>query len=199
MEVDISSTGGVIIPSHNGNSTRIQLIEITNSSSSKGTIEGTIGCQDRPKNTVSIDWIVVNHRLSTDQIEATVPWDSESTIALYPDSLGSGPRTYSSITIEGAAGRIAEPLTKGTFAPGDAIELRITPDGLLEPRMIAKGELVIIDLDNIEQRVPFQLTAEGNLPFGPLNWLAIPSNAISTVLILMALSIATGNRQNKQN
>ena len=199
VEVDISSTGGVIIPSHNGNSTRIQLIEITNSSSSKGTIEGTIGCQDRPKNTVSIDWIVVNHRLSTDEIEATIPWDSESTIALYPDSLGSGPRTYSSITIEGAAGRIAEPLTKGTFAPGDAIELRITPDGLLEPRMIAKGELVIIDLDNIEQRVPFQLTAEGNLPFGPLNWLAIPSNAISTFLILMAISIATGNRQNKQN
>ena len=126
-------------------------------------------------------------------------WESESTIALYPESLGSGPRTYSSITIEGAAGRIADPLTKGTFYPGDAIELRITPDGLLEPRMIAKGELVILDSDNIEQRVPFQLTAEGDLPFGPLNWLAIPSNAISTVLILMALSLATGNRQNRQN
>ena len=65
--------------------------------------------------------------------------------------------------------------------------------------MIAKGELVVLDSDNIEQRVPFQLTAEGDLPFGPLNWLAIPSNAISTVLILMALSLATGNRQNRQN
>ena len=199
VEVDISSTGGVVIPHHNSNSTRIQLIEITNSSSSKGTIEGSIGCQNRPKNTVSIDWIIVNHRLSTDNIVAMVPWDSESTIALYPESLGSGPRVYSSITIEGAAGRIAEPLTKGTFYPGDAIDLRITPDGLLEPRMIAKGELVILDSDNIEQRVPFQLTAEGDLPFGPLNWLAIPSNAITTVLILMALSLATGNRQNRQS
>ena len=198
VEADISSTGNVVIPSHNGNSTRIQLIETTNSSSSKGTIEGSIGCQDQPKTTVSIDWIVVNHRLSPDDLEATVPWDSGSTIALYPESLGSGPRTYSSITIEGAAGRIAEPLTKGVFYPGDAIELRITPDGLLEPRMIAKGELVILDSDNIEQRVPFQLTAEGDLPFGPLNWLAIPSNAISTVLVLMALSLATGNRQSKQ-
>ena len=65
--------------------------------------------------------------------------------------------------------------------------------------MIAKGELVILDSDNIEQRVPFQLKAEGDLPFGPLNWLAIPSNAISTVLILLALSVATGNRQNYQN
>ena len=198
VEADISSTGNVVIPSHNGNSTRIQLIETTNSSSSKGTIEGSIGCQDQPKTTVSIDWIVVNHRLSPDDLEATVPWDSGSTIALYPESLGSGPRTYSSITIEGAAGRIAEPLTNGAFYPGDAIELRITPDGLLEPRMIAKGELVILDSDNIEQRVPFQLTAEGDLPFGPLNWLAIPSNAISTVLVLMALSLATGNRQSKQ-
>ena len=198
VEVDIASTGGVVTPPHDGNSTRIQLIEITNSSSSKGTIEGSIGCQNRPKNIVSIDWIIVNHRLSTDDIVATVPWDSDSTIALYPESIGSGPRTYS-IAIEGAAGRIAEPLTKGTFYPGDAIELRIIPDGLLEPRMIAKGELVILDSDNIEQRIPFQLTAEGDLPFGPLNWLAIPSNAISTVLILMALSIATSNRQNKQN
>ena len=195
--VDISSTGDVVIPPHDGNSTRINLIEITNSSSNKGTIEGNIGCKDRPKNTVSIDWIVVNHRLSTDNIVATVPWDSDSTIALYPESLGSGPRTYS-ITIEGAAGRIAEPLTNGLFYPGDPIELRIAPDGLLEPRMIAKGELVILDSDNIEQRIPFQLTAEGDLPFGPLNWLAIPSNAISTVLILMAFSVATGNRQNKK-
>ena len=195
--VDISSTGDVVIPPHDGNSTRINLIEITNSSSNKGTIDGNIGCKDRPKNTVSIDWIVVNHRLSTDNIVATVPWDSDSTIALYPESLGSGPRTYS-ITIEGAAGRIAEPLTNGLFYPGDPIELRIAPDGLLEPRMIAKGELVILDSDNIEQRIPFQLTAEGDLPFGPLNWLAIPSNAISTVLILMAFSVATGNRQNKK-
>ena len=195
--VDISSTGDVAIPPHDGNSTRIKLIEITNSSSNKGTIEGNIGCKDRPKNTVSIDWIVVNHRLSADNIVATVPWDSDSTIALYPESLGSGPRTYS-ITIEGAAGRIAEPLTNGLFYPGDPIELRIAPDGLLEPRMIAKGELVILDSDNIEQRIPFQLTAEGDLPFGPLNWLAIPSNAISTVLILMAFSVATGNRQNKK-
>jgi len=195
--VDISSTGDVVIPPHDGNSTRINLIEITNSSSNKGTIDGNIGCKDRPKNTVSIDWIVVNHRLSTDNIVATVPWDSDSTIALYPESLGTGPRTYS-ITIEGAAGRIAEPLTNGLFYPGDPIELRIAPDGLLEPRMIAKGELVILDSDNIEQRIPFQLTAEGDLPFGPLNWLAIPSNAISTVLILMAFSVATGNRQNKK-
>ena len=80
----------------------------------------------------------------------------------------------------------------------EPIEIRIQPDGLLEPRMIANGELVFIDSNNIEQRIPFQLTAEGELPFGPLNWLAIPSNAISTVLLLLAVSIATSKRKIKQ-
>ena len=197
-EVDITSTGNVETPASDSNSTRIKLIETTNSSSRKGTIEGSIGCKDRPKNTISIDWIVVNHRLSTDMLEEKVPWDSDSSIALYPESVGSGPRTYS-ISIEGAAGRISESITNGVFYPDDPIELKISPEGLLEPRMIARGELVIIDSDKIEQRIPFQLTAEGDLPFGPLNWLAIPSNAISTVLILLALSIATGNRSNNQN
>ena len=97
VEVDVSSTGNVLIPPHDGNSTKIQLIEITNSSYKKGTIEGSIGCQNRPKNTVSIDWIVVNHRLSTDELEETIPWDTDSTISLYPDALGSGPRTYLSL------------------------------------------------------------------------------------------------------
>ena len=198
VEIEISSTGGVQIPTHNTNTTSIKLIEITDSSSSKGSIEGTIGCKNRPKNTISTDWIIVNHKLSADELMATVPWDSDSTVALYPGTIGPGPRTYS-ITIEGAAGRIAEPVTNGEFSPGDPIELRIIPDGLLEPRMIAKGEIVLLDSNNIEQRIPFQLTAEGDLPFGPLNWLAIPSNAISTVLVLMALSIATGNRQNEKN
>ena len=61
--------------------------------------------------------------------------------------------------------------------------------------MIARGELVIVDSDNIEQRIPIVLNSEGELPFGPLNWLAIPSNAISTVFALLAFSIATGSRK----
>ena len=56
--------------------------------------------------------------------------------------------------------------------------------------MIAKGELVILDSDNIEQRV-LSNNCGRRFAFRPLNWLAIPSNAITTVLILMALSLAT--------
>jgi hypothetical protein len=61
--------------------------------------------------------------------------------------------------------------------------------------MIARGELIIVDSNNIEQRIPIILTAEGEIPFGPLNWLATPSNALSTVLVLLALSTATGRRK----
>ena len=78
--------------------------------------------------------------------------------------------------------------------PGDPIVIQIDPDGLLEPMMVARGELVLVDSNNIEQRIPIVLTAEGNLPFGPLNWLTEPSNAITAVLILLAFSISTGKR-----
>ena len=197
VDIDISLTGAAELPSYDGESTLIPIFNATDAAPPKGTISGTLGCNNRAKTTLSIDWIIINHRLSLEALEANVPWDVDSTIELFPDTEGTGPRYYS-ITIEGAAGRIAEPMTTGTFHPGEPIEIRIQPDGLLEPRMIANGELVFIDSNNIEQRIPFQLTAEGELPFGPLNWLAIPSNAISTVLLLLAVSIATSNRKIKQ-
>jgi hypothetical protein len=77
--------------------------------------------------------------------------------------------------------------------------LDIDPDGLLTPRMVARGDLVFVDSDNIEQRIPLILNSEGDLPFGPLNWLTIPSNAISTVLILLAISISTGKNNSNGN
>jgi hypothetical protein len=142
----------------------------------------------------SLDWIVVNHRFTSKTLETTVPWDKSTTVKLYPEAIGSGSRIYT-ITVDGPAGRISESITSGTYYPGEPIVLSIEPVGLLEPRMIARGELVFVDSDNIEQRIPIILNSEGELPFGPLNWLAIPSNAISTVLALLALSIASGKRK----
>ena len=84
---------------------------------------------------------------------------------------------------------------RDSYKPGDPIILDVQPNGLLEPRKIARGELVIIDTDNIEQRIPIVLISEGDLPFGPLNWLAAPSNAIMVVLILLSFSIATGRNE----
>ncbi len=180
--------------STSGGSYIIQILNLSLTSSLGGRISGEIGCLDRPMTRFSLDWSVVNHRFTSKTLETTVPWDKPTTVKLYPEAIGVGPRIYT-ITVDGPAGRITESVTTGTYYPGEPIVLSIEPDGLLEPRMIARGELVFVDSDNIEQRIPIILNSEGELQFGPLNWLAIPSNAISTVLVLLAISIASGNRK----
>ena len=172
----------------------LEILNLSSTSSAKGEITGTLGCVDRPMTHISLGWSVVNHRLSAEFMEATIAWDEPSIVEFYPESTGDGPRIYT-ITVDGPAGRISESVTSGTYFPGDPIVLAIEPDGLLEPRMIARGELVIVDSNNIEQRIPIVLNSEGELPFGPFNWLAIPSNAISTVLVLLAFSVATSSRK----
>ena len=108
-----------------------------------------------------------------------------------PEAEGDGPRTYS-ISVDGPAGRVADVITSGRYFPGDPIILQIDPNDLLEPRMIARGEMVLVDSNNIEQRIPIVLNTEGSLPFGPFNWLTVPTNAITAVLLLVAFTIATG-------
>ena len=182
------------VRSQSDNKYIVEILNLSQTSSEEGTITGTIGCLDRPMTYVSLDWRMVNHRLQTEMLEATVAWNEPSTVELHPDAVGDGPRVYT-ISVDGPAGRISDSITTGTYYPGDPIVLAIEPVGLLEPRMIARGELVIVDSNNIEQRIPIVLNSEGELPFGPLNWLAIPSNAISTVFALLAFSIATGSRK----
>ena len=174
----------------------VQLLELSGSDSIDGEITGTIGCKGRFMTSISLEWLVVKHRLIPHTLETTIAWDDQTTVSLYPESEGDGPRTYT-ITVDGPAGRISQSASSGIFYPGDAIILDIDPAGLLEPRMVARGDLVVIDSNNIEQRIPIVLKSNGELPFGPLNWLAVPSNAVTTILFLMALSIATGNRRNQ--
>ena len=160
----------------------------------QGTLTGSIGCSDGLATDYSLEWFVVNHRLDEKELEETIPWDGPSVVQFYPTSEGEGLRNYR-FTLDGPVSRIAEVVTTGNYKPGDPIILDVQPNGLLEPRMIARGELVIIDTDNIEQRMPIVLISEGDLPFGPLNWLAAPSNAIMVVLILLSFSIATGRNE----
>ncbi len=160
----------------------------------KGTLSGSIGCSNSSATDFSLEWFVVNHRLVTEELEETISWEGPSIVRFYPNSEGEGFRNYR-FALDGPVSRIAEVVTTGNYMPGDPIVLDVKPNGLLEPRMIARGELVIIDSDNIEQRIPIVLISEGDLPFGPLNWLATPSNAIMVVLILLSFSIATGRSE----
>ncbi len=184
------------IKESNSTYSKIIILNATEQLNDSGTLSGRIGCDGKfgILTHITFEWIVINHRLSSNQIGATIPWDSETIISLFPESNGIGPRTYS-ISIDGPAGRVSESITSGEYFPGDPIILQINPDGLLEPRMIARGELVIIDSDNIEQRIPIVLTSEGELPFGTLSWVAVPANAISLILILISISIASNYKK----
>lgn len=160
-----------------------------------GRISGTIGCDGLPQYDLSLDWHVISHRLSSTTLMVTVPWTEPSTVNLYPVSEGSGGMTYS-ISIDGAADRVATVVSQGLYLPGDPIELEINPSGLLEPGMIARGELVFVDSNKIEHRIPFILETEPDFPFSEtLGWMALPSNAFTVICVLLAVSIAAGGRQ----
>ena len=191
---ELTESNGLTLPTYDVDSDMIPIMEISADSPSKGTISGLIGCHGRPLTSISLDWYAINHRLSNETIESTIPWDQPSNLNLYPVAEGYGPMNYR-ITIDGPASRVANAITSGTYYPGDPIQIHINPNDLLEPRMIARGELVIIDTNNIEQRIPIVLNSEAEYPLGPLNWLAVPSNAITAVFILLAFSIASGNRK----
>ena len=162
--------------------------------SDHGILRGAIGCVGLPETNFLLDWYRIGHRVSNSTIEHTVPWDEDSTVELMPYYDGDSPRTYS-IAIDGAANRIATVVTQGTINPGDPIILSVTPTGLLEPGMIAKGELILTDSNNLEQRIPIVIKAESDFPLGgALVWLAVPSNAISLICILLAASVASGKK-----
>jgi hypothetical protein len=159
-----------------------------------GVLRGAIGCIGKPETNFELDWYRIGHRISNLSIEQTVPWEDESTVELMPYYYGDGPRTYS-ISIDGAAGRIATVVTQGTMASGDPIILSISPSGLLEPGMIARGELILTDTDNLEQRIPLVIQAESDFPFGGTSaWLAAPSNAITLICLLLAASVVSGKK-----
>tara|TARA_B100000029_G_scaffold368666_1_gene362382 strand:+ start:2328 stop:4217 length:1890 start_codon:yes stop_codon:yes gene_type:complete len=191
---ELTESNDMLLPTFNGHSDLVPILEISDTSIPKGTISGFIGCQGRPMTSISIDWYLIGHRLSNETIEANIPWNQPSTLRLYPNSVGDNPMNYR-MTIDGPASRVASVLTTGTYFPGDPIMIEINPDGLLEPRMIARGDLIIIDSNNIEHRIPIVLNSDADYPFGPINWLTVPSNAITAVLILLAFSIASGHRK----
>ena len=199
LEVSLSWTqsGGQIQPDYieiPSGEYEIVILYSPDGPSDHGNLRGTIGCEGEALTDIDLDWFRVGHRLSTSQLEIVVAWDSPSTVQVTPEYEGDGERTYS-IAVEGAAERIATAATQGTLSAGDSITLDIDPAGLLEPGMLARGELVLLDSSGIEQRIPLLLEAES--PFsgdGWLAWLAQPSNGLLVISVLVAISIAGGGR-----
>ena len=172
----------------------ITLLEIDSQSTNHGMISGSIGCENSPSTQINIEWYRIAHRLSNSTLEATIHWEDRTTVSFHPEYIGNGSRTYA-ITIDGPAQRISTVTTQGNVNSGEPIFLEVSPSGLMEPGMIARGELILIDSSKLEQRIPIILQAESSFPFsGPIGWLSEPSNAITLTCIFLALSLATARR-----
>jgi M6 family metalloprotease-like protein len=203
LEVSLTSTqsGSQVQPEYIEIPVGMHDIEILSSSSENsdsGTLHGVIGCENENKTNINLDWFRIGHRLSEDELHTIVEWDSPSSVEVLPVYDGEGERTYS-IAVEGAVSRIATTSTPISLSPGDPIILNIDPDGLLEPGMIARGNLVLSDSHGTELRIPLVLEAES--PFtgdGWVAWLAEPSNGLLVICVLLAISVVTGGRSQPQ-
>ncbi|MFQ3321805.1 MAG: M6 family metalloprotease-like protein [Candidatus Thalassarchaeaceae archaeon] len=177
--------------------TKIPLLNYSNIDRSNGQLKGYIGCNNSSFIDIEINWIKIGHKLILEEIEIVIPWNEDSRVAIYPEYIGNESRIYS-ISVSGAISRISEPITQGRLNPGEPIILEVSPDGLLESGMVAKGEIIFIDGNSLEQRLPIILQAES--PFigeGLLPWISQPGNGLFLISILLALSLLTNKKKTK--
>ena len=175
--------------------TVVNILSHDETNSDSFTLFGTIGCEGESKTDISLEVDIVGHRLSSDELYSVVSWDSSSTVTVTPEYQGDGEVSYS-ITLEGAVSRVATAQSPVTLRPGDSISIDVEPIGLLEPGMLARGTIVLLDVHGTEHRIPLLLEAES--PFsgdGLMAWLAEPANGLLIISILVSISILTGGRQ----
>ena len=194
LEIDVytsSNSEGVaprIVSIAQGEST-VELATANQMAQGSGYLRGTIGCEGEENWQIDLDWYSIGHRITSEHLTAVIPWDENSQLTLSTSCLGEGSRTYS-IAVEGALSRIATVQTAGELQACPEIVLNIVPDGLLNPGMIAEGEIVFVDSFGLEQRVPVTLTAQSSFNGdSPLSWLVQPSNAIMVIFVLLAISL----------
>jgi hypothetical protein len=176
----------------------IQILGSPSGISDSGSLSGVIGCEGETMTNIQLDWFRIGHRLSTEELHVVVSWESLTTVEVKPEYEGDEERTYS-ITVEGAASRIATTYSPVSLSPGDPIVLDIDPSGLLEPGMLARGNLVLSDSHGTELRIPLLLEAES--PFtgdGWVAWLAEPSNGLLIISVLLAISVVSGGQRQVQ-
>ena len=176
----------------------IQILGSPSGISDSGSLSGVIGCEGETMTNIHLDWFRIGHRLSTEELHIVVSWESPTTVEVKPEYEGNEERPYS-IAVEGAAARIATTSSPVILSPGDSVVLDIDPDGLLEPGMLARGNLVLSDSHGTELRIPLLLEAES--PFtgdGWVAWLAEPSNGLLIISVLLAISVISGGRRQVQ-
>ena len=143
------------------------VLELSETSRSKGTLELTVGCVD-PEGEVIVDadfltkWYLVEHKIVEREVRLDIDSTKDQTIMLETVMIGSGTMFYN-LHIDGPASRVVEIESVVSLESGEPIPLSITPNGLLGASMLARGEVVLVDNNGIQTNLPFVLYTESRL------------------------------------
>jgi hypothetical protein len=164
---------------------------------SEARLQGNFTCGDSSPQVVSIDFFTIGLRLMNDAFNSDVATEGESFVDIPLEFNGLGQSVWE-VRLEGPVERIATTTSTQALGDGSVVNLTISPNGLLVPGMVARGELVLRDSQGLEQRVEVVLTAEQFVQGGEIvRFFSDPSNLIITMAGLIALSVLLGMRKRK--
>ena len=182
----------------------LTVLELTETSRSKGTLNLTVGCLDQ-EGDLAIDadvltkWYEVNHKIVEREVRFDIDSSKEQTIMLETVMIGGGTMFYN-LHIDGPAARVVEIDSTMSLESGEPIPLSVNPNGLLRSNMVARGAVVLVDDNGIQTHLPFVLFTESRMSNIPiLEWISTPSNGISVAILLFAISSYKSPKQVNEN
>ena len=109
--------------------------------------------------TSTLGGILLNHKIIEKEYKFDVRSEGEQTIIIMPEIVGTGTMLYNA-HIDGPASQVVQINDVISIDEDGSILLRLNPDELLRPGMLARGDVVLIDNNGIESRLPFVLYTE---------------------------------------
>lgn len=182
----------------------LMILDNSETNRAKGMMNTEIVCINEDGSTnqvidVSSRWYTVQHKLDDKLLEFDVDSTGVTDLNFEVGMVGDGSVTYS-LVIDGPASQIVTSSEAVTISPSEnAFPLKVSPNGLLSPGMIARGEIILIDNNGLESRVPFILYTENRLQDLPIiGWLSTPANGISIALLLLLISTSKNMRRHHE-
>ena len=160
-------------------------------------LTGEFTCGSSIAQQVSIDFHTIGLRLENTEFKSDISSDDDGFVNVPLEFTGLGQQVWE-VRLEGPIDRIATTSPTQNLGDGSKINLTISPNGLLVPGMVARGEIVLRDSQGLEQSIEVILTAEQFEQGGELvRFFSDPANLIITMSGLIALSILLGMRKRK--
>ena len=160
-------------------------------------LTGEFTCGSSIAQQVSIDFHTIGLRLVNTEFKSDISSDDDGFVNVPLEFTGLGQQVWE-VRLEGPVDRIATTAPTQNLGDGSKINLTLSPNGLLVPGMVARGEIVLRDSQGLEQSIEVILTAEQFEQGGELvRFFSDPANLIITMSGLIALSVLLGMRKRK--